>query len=460
MAEIVLEYKARGCFASFHQRDTRFSAMVAHRRCGKTVACINDIHERALYTQKKDARYAYIAPFYSQAKDIAWDYLKSATKDTAVKVLESSLQVDLFNGSRIRLYGADNPNTLRGLYFDGVILDEYGDCRPSLWGEVILPTLADRRGWAVFIGTPKGKNHFYQIYKHAIKEHWYHSSLPVSETNLLSADDLLEIRASGMTDDQYLQEFECSFDAAVIGTYYAHMIAEMERSQKIGTDPIYAYDPNLQVQIATDLGINDSTAMWFWQERPEGQIAIVDYHEADGEYLDEYWIPLLQAKGYDYAQIWLPHDAKAKTLRTRRTTVEQVVEAFGVDKVTVQPRLDIQDGINAARYILPSCTFDTSGSSQGIRVQEGVEALRAYKRSFNELTKQFSNTPFHDWSSNGADAFRGLALVAKQRTIQTHKPKDVQAWEDLCKPVEYSLNDIWSTGPTFNLRRHGRTRIR
>ena len=432
--------------------------MVAHRRAGKTVACINDVHERALYTPKKKARYAYIAPYYSQAKDIAWDYLKEATKDTAIKTLESSLSVDLFNGSRIRLYGADNPNTLRGLYFDGVILDEYGDCRPSLWGEVILPTLTDRRGWAVFIGTPKGKNHFYQIYEHAKRNKWFTSMLKASNTGILSQEDLDEVKASGMTDDQYLQEFECSFEAAVLGTFYAHLIAELERNNQIGADPLYAYDPNLDVQIATDLGVTDSTAMWFWQEHQD-YIAIIDYLEADGEYLDEFYIPLLRAKPYTYSQIWLPHDAKAKTLRTRRTTVEQMVEAFGQTHVNVQPRLDIQDGITAARFMLPSTRFNIADTPEGNRVAQGIEALRAYRRTYNENTKQYGTSPFHDWSSNGADAFRGFALVAKQRIMNKERPQN-QTWEDLCKPVRYSLNDIWSTRKDNSAIRFGRNRIR
>ncbi len=461
--EIKLEYIPRDVFIPFHQRNTRFSSMVAHRRAGKTVACINDVHERALYTSKKKARYAYIAPYYSQAKDIAWDYLKEATKDTATKILESSLSVDLFNGSRIRLYGADNPNTLRGLYFDGVILDEYGDCRPSLWGEVILPTLTDRRGWAVFIGTPKGKNHFYQINEHAKKNKWFTAILKASETGILSQEDLDEVRASGMTDDQYLQEFECSFEAAVLGTYYAHLIAELERNGNISAEErdhpeLTIYDPALDVQVATDLGVTDSTAMWFWQEHQD-YIAIIDYLEADGEYLDEYYIPLLRAKPYKYSQIWLPHDAKAKTLRTRRTTIEMMVEAFTASKVNVQPRLDIQDGITAARFMLPSCRFNVTDTPEGNRVRQGIEALRAYHRTYNELTKSFSNDPHHDWSSNGADAFRGFALVAKQRTITKHKP-EVQSWEDLCKPVQYSLNDIWETRINMGGIKYGRSRIR
>ena len=208
--EINVYYKPRKAFLDFHQRMQRWACIVFHRRGGKTVACVNDIHTRALYTQKKNARYAYIAPFYRQAKDVAWMYLKEATMDSAVKVKESELSVELFNGAKISLYGADNPDALRGIYLDGVVLDEFGDCRPALWAEVILPTLTDRKGWATFIGTPKGKNHFYQIREMARKnqEDWFYMSVKASESSILPATELAMVREL-MSDAQYAQEYEC-----------------------------------------------------------------------------------------------------------------------------------------------------------------------------------------------------------------------------------------------------------
>jgi len=168
--ELVLDYVPRQQFMELHERVQRWACLVVHRRGGKTVACINELITRATYTTKKDARYAYIAPFYRQAKDVAWQYLKSFGEGVITKIRESELRVELFNGAWITLYGADNPDALRGLYLDGVVLDEYGDCRPSLWGTVILPTLIDRKGWAIFIGTPKGKNHFYEVSRRSQNE--------------------------------------------------------------------------------------------------------------------------------------------------------------------------------------------------------------------------------------------------------------------------------------------------
>jgi len=153
----------------------------------------------------------------------------------ATKTREADLRVELPNGAWITLYGADNPDALRGLYFDGVILDEFGDCRPALWAEVVLPCLLDRKGWAVFIGTPKGKNHFYHMNKRAIQEdNWFQMTLKASESGLLDPDDLKEIRGQ-MTEDQYAQEMECSFEAAVQGTYYASQIASLEKAGNMGS---------------------------------------------------------------------------------------------------------------------------------------------------------------------------------------------------------------------------------
>ena len=440
---IQIAYNPRPQFIGFHQRNTRWSCIVAHRRCGKTVACINDLHERALYSQKHNPRYAYIAPFYSQAKNIAWDYLKEATLETAVKVSESMLSVELFNGARITLYGADNPNTLRGLYFDGVVLDEYGDCRPSLWGEVILPTLADRKGWAVFIGTPKGKNHFYDIWRRSQEENWFNITLRASETGILDDGELAEMQAQ-MTEDQFLQEFECSFEAAVVGTYYAHLIATAEREGRVG---IYPFNPDLDVSVSSDLGKTDSSAFWFWQEYPD-RYQFIDYHEADGQNLDHYFAMFdqkAQELKYNYKRIWLPHDAKASTLSSKRSTIEQFLDHFGEisgdagNIIDIQPRLKKQHGIDASRFLIPQSTFHAPSCA------EGIEALRAYRRSYNEKTQQFSNEPLHDWSSNGSDAYRGFAVAAKTGKMPASRDDVLVEYHDKIRQQnqKFTLSDLF-----------------
>jgi hypothetical protein len=432
MTVIKLDYEPRPAFQPFHERTQRFSSLVCHRRAGKTVACVNDLVAKALHTKKKNARYAYVAPFYRQAKDVAWTYLKEATQELAVKTREADLRVELPNNAWITLYGADNPDALRGLYFDGVILDEFGDCRPALWAEVILPTLLDRKGWAVFIGTPKGKNHFFKMNERAKEEPtWYQMTLKASESGLLDPEDLKEIQGQ-MTPSQYEQEMECSFEAAVQGTYYADLVSLAENDNRVGT---FRHDPTKPVYVSTDLGFTDSTAMWFWQLHKVGPV-MIDYEEHDGKTLSFYF-DLLEQKGYDYETIYLPHDAKASNFQTGRSTAEQFIDYFKDQEVTLEvvPKLKVQHGIDAARKLLPITRFDAEGTGQGI------EALRAYRRKYNELTKAFSNAPQHDWASNGADAFRYYALVTQER-LQIEQ-KDGKVQEPLLKTPEYTLNQLF-----------------
>lgn len=432
----VFSYTPREHFVPFHQRDQRWSCIVAHRRSGKTVSAVNDLILRALYSEKKNARYGYVAPFYSQAKDVAWTYLKEAAQPfvpSLKDIRESELRVRLINSSWVTLYGADNPDALRGKYFDGLCLDEFGDCRPSLWGEVLLPTLADRKGFGHFIGTPKGRNHFYDVHKRAMADPaWYSLTLKASDSGLLLPSELTEIKGQ-MSDEQYAQEMECDFSAAVRGTYYTALLNKLETEQQIAHGAC-KYEPEHPVYVASDLGYTDSTAMWFWQPRPDG-IAIIDYLEAHGAPL-EYYFDQLKAKPYKYEIIWLPHDARAKTLQTGRSTVEQFIQAGF--PIQIAPNLKIQHGIDAARMVLPNCWIDLT------RCADGVESLRAYRRKYNEVTKAFTDAPYHDWSSHGADAFRYLSLVCRDKMPKVaKKPRQTV----LIPKVGYSLDELYKDQP-------------
>jgi len=435
---VSIDYQPREVFLPFHQRAERWSCIVAHRRCGKTFAVINDMVAKALYTDKKNPRYAYVAPLFRQARDIAWQYLKDATLGLTVKVRESQLRVELVNGAWITLYGADNPDSLRGIYLDGVILDEYGDCRPSLWGEVILPTLADRKGWAVLIGTPKGVNHFYKIYQRSlVEDNWFHATFRASETGLLPDTELREMAAQ-MDKEQYRQEMECDFSAAVKGTYYA---STLERISENGQITVVPWQSDSLVHVALDLGYTDSTAIWFWQDTPTGP-AVIDFAEAHSQPLD-YYFDLLNGKPYSYGTMWLPHDARAKTLQTGRSTIEQFLNQ-GWD-VKIVPRLSVQQGIDASRYMLNICTFDE------VRCANGLEGLRAYRRKWNEVAQRYTDTPLHDWASNPADAFRYLALVARDRYADNMVEVDIPT-DDTPAAPELTLDKMWEEhGRTINL---------
>jgi len=440
MSELVLDYEPREQFIPFHQRTERWAVMVCHRRAGKTVACVNELIIRALYTKKKNAKYAYVGPYRQQAKEIAWSYLKESTEGLrAGPPRESELRIRLPNGSQITIYGADNPDSLRGLFFDGIILDEFGDMRPSLLGEVILPTLADRKGWMVVIGTAKGRGDFSEMFDNSVtSEIWYSFMLKASQSGILPDEELALLKLN-MTDDQYRQEMECDFDAAIQGAYYTNLINELEDDGHFSDEPLY--DPEQKVYAAADIGRTDSTCFWFWQPRMDGY-AIIDSYSMHGEGVEHY-ARMLDEKGYDYEEIWLPWDARAKTLATGRSVVEQLYEPHDLAPdiyplgsklpIRIAPKLDVNDGINAARFILPKCYFDRN------KTIDGVKALKAYQRRYNEQTNAYSDKPLHNWASDYADAFRYLSLVCKMTLIEKQPPKPTFTME---RP-KIQLQPLW-----------------
>lgn len=396
-------------------RKERWACLVAHRRAGKTVSCVADLIDAALRCQNPDPRFAYVAPFYVQAKDVAWGYLKRFTAPIdGVKFNEAELRVDLPNGARIRLYGADNYDRMRGVYLDGVVLDEYADMPPAAWTEVIRPALADREGWAVFIGTPKGRNEFFRIWELAQDDpSWFAMMLKASESGLVKQTEL-DDAAKDMTPEQYAQEFECSFDAAILGAYYGSDIARAEREGRVGMFPL---DPLLPVHTAWDLGIGDSTAIWLWQAAPDG-LRVIGHIEDHGKALPHY-VGELSALGYRYGLDFVPHDAKARELGTGRTRVETLISLGR--KPQLVPAHTVEDGINALRVMFPRIRFDAEAT------KHGLEALRQYRTDFDEKTKAFKNTPRHDWTSHSADAARYMAIayrdmVAPPKPVKKPQP--------------------------------------
>lgn len=407
MTVIETGYEARSQFEPFHLRRQRWAAIVAHRRAGKTVACVNDLLDAALRCQLPEPRFAYIAPFYSQAKDIAWAYLKRfALPIPGAVAHEQELRVDLPNGGRVRLYGADNYERLRGIYLDGVVLDEFGDVDPRAWSEVIRPALADRKGWAVFIGTPKGRNHFADVWKQAQDNpDWYSLMLKASQTGIVSAEELADARASGMSEDQYNQEFECSFDAAVVGAYYGKLIERAENEGRIGNVP---WEPNVPVETWWDLGIDDSTAIWFVQTIGR-EIRVIDYYENSGVGLEHY-AKSLKERDYVYSRHILPHDVEVRELSTGKSRWA-FLAGLGI-KGTVCRKHSVEDGINSVRSILPRVWFDKAKCSRGI------EALRQYRQDWDDKLKAFKGRPLHDWTSHGSDAFRYGAYTVRPAEVE------------------------------------------
>jgi hypothetical protein len=214
---IDIGYKPHSFQLKIHREAKRFTVVVAHRRFGKTYCSVMTLIHAALATKKLDARFGYIAPFLKQAKQIAWDYLRRfSSKIPNVKINESELSIEYPNGSRVRLFGADNADAMRGLYFDGIISDEMADFKPNVLGDIIRPALADRKGWAMFIGTPKGLNKFSELYNMAASgedPEWTAMMFRVDETDLIDKNEL-DSSKSLMSDAQYRQEWLCDFSAA------------------------------------------------------------------------------------------------------------------------------------------------------------------------------------------------------------------------------------------------------
>lgn len=359
-------------------------------------------------------QYAYIAPFYGQVKRIAWEYLKHYTKNIpGVVVNEAELRVDIPRANdkvRIMLLGAENPDALRGLYLDGGILDEYAQMMPSVFSEIIRPALADRKGFAIFIGTPKGRNHFFELFEYAKNDpDWFAVIYRASETGVIDPDELRALKKE-LDEDTYNQEFECSFNSGMVGAYYAKQIIELEKTGHILPLP---YDPALTVNTYWDLGIDDTTAIWFVQFCGNEK-RVIDYLEDSGKGIPQYAKILLSEKPYNYGEHVLPWDAKARELGTGKTR-EETFRSLGIKPTRVVARQSIEDGINAVRQVLPMCYFDAQ------KTKKGLDALRNYMREWDDKMSCFKNKPLHNFASHGSDAFRVFAMNYRDTFMSKNK---------------------------------------
>lgn len=375
----------------------RFSVAVCHRRFGKTVLAINHLLKEAIRCQRERPRYAYVAPTYRQGKSIAWDYLKHyAGVIPGVKFNEQELRCDI-GDKRVQIFGADNPDALRGIYLDGVVLDEYALMQGRVFSEVIRPALADREGWALFIGTPNGQNAFKEIRDVAAQGNgWYLATYEASKTGIIDAKELAAARQM-MTPSEYKQEFECSFEASIRGAIYGNELEVARESKRICDVP---WVQDLGVSTYWDLGIGDATSIWFVQLVNQ-ECRFIDYYEASGEGLAHY-AKVLQDKRYVYNRHVAPFDIEVKELGSGKSRKE-MAQSLGIT-FDVAPKMPLEDGINAARTVFNRCWFDKD------KCRDGLEALQNYRRDYNTRIDEFKATPLHDWASHGADAFRYFAV--------------------------------------------------
>jgi len=423
--QIQIPYSPRTWAKTFHSTDKKRVVLVLHRRCGKTVASINHLVRECFRNPEQDKRYAYIAPTYKQAKQVAWDILKKyAGVVPRTKFNEAELRCDFPNGSRITLYGADNPDSLRGIGLWGVVFDEYSQQPSNIYSEIILPALADHNGFAIWIGTPKGKNDFHRLFKWCgfpeekwmaktpeerieIETSWLKMKLGVSDTKILSEEFLKNARQN-MTEDEYNQEFECSFESSLKGAYYGTEIARAYKEGRIKKVP---HEPVLPVITAWDWGMNDSTSIGFFQHLGNER-RMIDYYESSDHGIDHY-ARVIFDKPYVYENHLFPHDFNVRD--ANGVTRIETAESLGLHGEIVE-RQSFNDGINAVRMIFSQLYIDEDKCGQF------VDAISQYQKEWDNAKGEFKDKEKHDWTNHAADMLRyyaeGASIKAKEEEFE------------------------------------------
>lgn len=390
--KIIIPYTPRKHFIPLHESVKRFKFVVAHRRAGKSVSIINHMIRAAMQNtrQHPPPRYAYVGPSFSQTKDLIWGYLKHYTSNIRSGISEGELWVDLITGARITLYGgAAAYERMRGLYLDGAALDEYPLLEPTAFSSVVRPALGDYKGWAILSGTPKGEDHFYEMkIKAEIDENWDVFIIPVTETDALDPAEVKDM-TQDMSPDEYAREMLCSFSASIVGAYYAEELNNIELEKRICSVP---WQRDSLVITSWDLGVDDMTAIWFFQKAGK-EIHVIDYIQGTDKGFEPY-VDYIRSQKYMYGSHILPHDIKARELSSgtsRKQTLENML--LGKGDIVVCPNHKIEDGITAARSMLNRCWFDKE------KTAKGIAALRAYVKGKN-------GKPVHNWASHAADGYR------------------------------------------------------
>jgi hypothetical protein len=400
--EIQVPYCPRKHFRPLHASTKRWQFVCAHRRAGKTVSLANQLIRAASRNGRRwpPPRYGYVGPSFEQAKDLVWSYLKQYTAGIpGTRYLEGDLACLLPTGASIKLYGgAAAYERMRGMYFDGIVLDEYPLLNPAVFSTVVRPCLADYHGWGIISGTSNGDDHFnYLRLKYEDDPRWDFNIIPLSSTGeeALSKEEAFEL-TQDMSPEEYAREMECSFDAPVEGSYYGEILNKLAIQNRITQ---VAIDLSQPVVTAWDLGIHDYTCIWFYQLAGK-EVHFVDYLQANGKGLDFYADELrVRAKKGDfkYRCHCLPHDVEAREMGTgesRRIVLEELLD----EPIITAPMGSPEDGIAASRTLLGRSWFDA------VKCKKGLSMLRGYRR--NKMGR-----PVHgpEPYSHGADAYRTAA---------------------------------------------------
>lgn len=381
--------------------------VVWNRRSGKDKTLINLVCKKAL---ERVGSYFYFYPTYAQARKAIWDgmdrdgfgFINHIPLDIRTSTNDQLMRIKLKNGSIIQMVGTDNIDSIMSTNPVGCVFSEYSIQDPRAW-DFVSPILAENGGWAVFCFTPRGQNHAYKLYQFAQGEsNWFVQLLTVEDTKSISDEVLQQERRAMMAktgnDALYQQEYYCSFDTPIEGAYYAKQLLLAMEEKRITRVP---YDMATGVYTAWDLGVGDSTAIWFYQIVGQ-EIHIIDYYENTGEGLAHY-AKLVKEKEYVYNNHFAPHDIEARELGTGKSRLE-VARSLGINFSVIPNNLSVDDGIEAVRGILNRCWFDEE------KCNNGILALKNYRKEFDEKNMTYRVRPVHDWASHGSDSMRYLAI--------------------------------------------------
>jgi len=450
---------------------------VVHRRGGKD---LTSMHQTNKMAHQEKGLYWHIFPTAEQARKALWTgSISTGTKERIMEAvfpkairksprdwsLQGEMVIELKCGSVWRLMGSDKMEIV-GAGPKGVVFSEYALAKPNTW-DLVRPMLRESNGWAMFITTPRGKNHAHKLYEQAgaPDSGWFRDLKTVRDTGLTYGSNrgkgaigweemVAEERAEGMPESLIEQEYFCSFSAANVGSFYGVLLGLLEARGSL-TTPFDASGD--EVITFWDLGRADDTTIW-WMRFRDGttreapRVDVLDHYASHGEDLEHYFAVLderASRNGWKYAKHVLPHDARAKTLSTRLSIQEQFVLKYGPSKVEIAPELSLKDGIAAVRWLLqqdirfhPQCSHQSTPKDC-----DGIDALRTYHREWDDRAKAFRETPVHDWSSHTADAARMMAVSIKRAELWTRhsRPSPPPPPQPPINTGMPTLNDLWAS---------------